>query len=79
MVHRALKSEKLVYHDLKNDQIFCEIVFSNESCPNGPCPTVMGKQCSTSTFFRILEHLMYTIVKVSKYYSSSTLYISTHV
>ena len=33
MVHSALKSEK--YLDVKNDQIFCEIVFSNESCPKG--------------------------------------------
>ena len=70
MVHSALKSEK--YLDVKNDQIFCEIVFSIESCPNGPCPTAMEKQC-TSIFFRILEHLEYTIVKVSKYYST-TLY-----
>ena len=56
MVHSALKSEK--YLDVKNDQILCEILFSNESCPYGPGPTVMRKQC-TSTFFRILEHQLH--------------------
>ena len=60
MVHSALKSEKYLGISRcfkKNDEIFCEIVFSNESCPKGHSH---GGNSVLVHFFRILEHLKST-------------------